>query len=57
MNSTTPRLTLRPFWTARSPRIVPGSAASGSVAPMSFRPDATTPSPSQTMHTTGPDTM
>ena len=37
----------------KSPRMVPGSDASGLVAPISLRPVATTALPSQTMATTG----
>lgn len=39
---------LRPTSMAKSPRIVPGSAARGLVAPISLRADATTPAPSHT---------
>lgn len=37
----------------KSPRMVPGSEASGLVAPISLRPVETTALPSQTMATTG----
>ena len=52
-----PWMTFLPVTMAWSPLIVPGSAASGLVAPISLRAEATTPAPSQTMATTGPEQM
>jgi hypothetical protein len=39
------------------PRTVPGADSEGLVAPRMTRPAATTPLPSQTMGTTGPEVM
>lgn len=41
----------------KSPLMVPGAELSGFVYPSIFLPVATTDFPSQTMHTTGPDSM
>ena len=48
-----PWMTFIPRSTARSPRMVPGGAAAGSVGPIMVRTSATAPGPSQTMATTG----
>jgi len=49
--------TYLPISTAKLPRRVPGSETDGLVAPMIFRPVATTFLPSHTIATTGPDIM
>ena len=41
----------------KSPRMVPGAASAGLVAPMSERHLATAPSPETTIFTTGPEVM
>ena len=48
------------FWptsTAKSPRIEPGAASSGLVAPITWRAAFTACSPSSTIATSGPDVM
>lgn len=52
-----PWITFLPTSMAKSPRIVPGSDSKGLVAPMSLRADFTTPLPSHTIATTGPEMM
>ena len=42
---------------AKSPRIEPGAASSGLVAPITWRAAATASSPSSTMATSGPEVM
>ena len=42
---------------AKSPRMVPGAASSGLVAPMRERILATAPKPEMTIFTTGPPVM
>jgi hypothetical protein len=48
---------LRPTSMQKSPRMEPGADSDGLVAPRRTRPAFTTPSPSQTIGTTGPDDM
>ena len=52
-----PCTTLLPMLTARSPRMLPGAAADGLVAPIIARTCATASSPSHTMATTGAEVM
>ena len=52
-----PWTTFMPIVTARSPRMVPGAAAAGFVAPIMLRTMATAPGPSHTIATTGADVM
>ena len=46
-----------PTTTPKSPRMVPGALADGLVAPIKVLALATTPLPSQTKATTGPEVM
>jgi hypothetical protein len=48
------------FWPtsiAKSPRIEPGAASSGFVAPITWRAEVTASCPSSTSATSGPDVM
>jgi len=52
-----PWITFSSMVVAKSPRMVPGRASLGWVAPIILRTSATTPGPSRTMATTGPEVM
>ena len=48
---------LVPIAIAKSPRIEPGAACSGLVAPITWRAASTAESPSSTIATSGPEVM
>ena len=50
-------MTFWPTSRAKSPRMVPGAASFGSVAPIIVRSTAMAPSPSTASITTGPEVM